>query len=156
MPRDLDEPMPRVPGTSAAPADPVTPVAPAGAEWVAGPRGPHPDPASPAPAGPAGPDGPNGPGAEPGAPLLTGQDGLRERWLRIQSGFVDDPRVSVTEAAGFVGELAGTIVTAVQEREQALRDAWDGEADTEQLRKALREYRTFFELLANFELLAKV
>jgi hypothetical protein len=60
---------------------------------------------------------------------------------------VDDPRASVTEAAGFVGELAGTIVTAVQERERALRGAWDGDADTEQLRKALREYRTFFEVL---------
>ena len=55
----------------------------------------------------------------------------------------------MTEAAGFVGEITTTIVTAVQERERGLRGAWDGneDADTESLRNALREYRTFFELL---------
>ena len=55
----------------------------------------------------------------------------------------------MTEAAGFVGEITTTIVTAVQERERSLRGAWDTDrdADTESLRNAIREYRTFFELL---------
>jgi hypothetical protein len=110
---------------------------PAEGQWVAGHRGPG----GAAPAG--------GTGAGAGAPLLTDQAGLRERWLQIQSGFIDDPRASVTDAAGFVGEITTTMVTAVQERERGLRGAWDGngDADTESLRNALREYRTFFELL---------
>lgn len=145
-------------------------VPPAEGQWVAGTRGPGsasgnggPGAASTAVAedastatgqpevpGPGeAPEPPEPSGTAAGAPLLTDQAGLRERWLRIQSGFIDDPRASVTEAAGFVGEITTTIVSAVQERERGLRGAWDGngDADTESLRNALREYRTFFELL---------
>jgi hypothetical protein len=40
------------------------------------------------------------------------------------------------------------LVSAVQERERSLRGGWDGgSADTEGLRNALREYRSFFERL---------
>jgi hypothetical protein len=55
----------------------------------------------------------------------------------------------VTAAAAFVGEITSAIVTAVQDRERHLRGAWDsnGDTDTETLRNALRDYRTFFELL---------
>jgi hypothetical protein len=115
-----------------------------------GPREPLESSAEPGPlAGRPGAGAGTAAGTAAGAPLLTGQAGLRERWLQIQSGFIDDPRASVTEAAGFVGEITSTIVTAVQERERGLRGAWDGndDADTESLRNALREYRTFFELL---------
>jgi hypothetical protein len=141
-----DLPGPRESLGSSAEPGPLTGADPAGETDETGRPGPE------APASGAGRPG-AGAGtaaaAGAGAPLLTGQAGLRERWLQIQSGFIDDPRASVTEAAGFVGEITSTIVTAVQERERGLRGAWDGngDADTESLRNALREYRTFFELL---------
>ena len=69
-------------------------------------------------------------------------------WVRIQSGFVDDPRGSVTEAADLIAQITGVLVSAVQERRRSLRGGWDsGRADTEGLRNALREYRSFFERL---------
>jgi hypothetical protein len=150
------------PGTE----DRLRPMPPPEEKWVAGQRGSQPA-SAPGQGGlpTAVPDRPSppdvaaaqaGPGAAPGglganvsAPLVTGQDRLRESWLRIQSEFVDNPRGSVTEAASLVAEITGTLVTAVQDRERRLRGAWDGnsDADTEILRNALRDYRTFFELL---------
>jgi hypothetical protein len=87
--------------------------------------------------------------AAAGAALVTDADGYRASWVRIQSGFVDDPRGSVTEAAELITQITSTLVSAVQERERTLRGAWDGrgDADTENLRNALRDYRSFFERL---------
>jgi hypothetical protein len=87
--------------------------------------------------------------AAAGAAFVTGADGYRASWVRIQSGFVDDPRGSVTEAAALITQITSTLVSAVQERERTLRGAWDGsgDADTENLRNALRDYRSFFERL---------
>lgn len=83
-----------------------------------------------------------------GAAFVTDADGYRASWVRIQSGFVDDPHGSVTEAADLIAQITGTLVSAVQERERSLRGGWDsGGADTEVLRNALREYRSFFERL---------
>jgi hypothetical protein len=89
------------------------------------------------------------PPAAAGAAFVTGADGYRASWVRIQSGFVDDPRGSVTEAAALITQITSTLVSAVQERERTLRGAWDGsgDADTENLRNALRDYRSFFERL---------
>ena len=87
--------------------------------------------------------------AAAGAGLVTDADGYRASWVGIQSGFVDDPRGSVTEAADLITQITNTLVSAVQERERTLRGAWDGSgnADTENLRNALRDYRSFFERL---------
>ena len=87
--------------------------------------------------------------AAAGAAFVTDADGYRASWVRIQSGFVDDPRGSVTEAAELITQITSTLVSAVQERERTLRGAWDGsgDADTENLRNALRDYRSFFERL---------
>ncbi|MGO9780905.1 MAG: hypothetical protein ACLPQY_14220 [Streptosporangiaceae bacterium] len=87
--------------------------------------------------------------AAAGAALVTDADGYRASWVRIQSGFVDDPRGSVTEAADLITQITNTLLSAVQERERTLRGAWDGSghADTENLRNALRDYRSFFERL---------
>jgi hypothetical protein len=83
-----------------------------------------------------------------GAAFVTDADGYRASWVRIQSGFVDDPHGAVTEAADLVTQITGTLVSAVQERERSLRGGWEsGGADTEVLRNALREYRSFFERL---------
>ena len=86
-----------------------------------------------------------------GATFVTNADEYRASWVRIQSGFVDDPRASVTEAANLVAQISGSLVSAVQDRERTLRGSWEGggNADTEALRNALREYRSFFERLMN-------
>jgi hypothetical protein len=82
-----------------------------------------------------------------GAAFVTDTDGYRASWVRIQSGFIDDPHGSVTEAADLIAQITSTLVSAVQERERSLRGGWEGGADTEVLRNALREYRSFFERL---------
>jgi hypothetical protein len=98
----------------------------------------------PAAAG-AGPDDQGAPAvAEPAA--RTAQ--LQERWLAIQSDFVDDPRRSVASAADLVTEAIGALVAQIKERDASLRGTWDnGHADTEVLRNALRDYRSFLDHL---------
>ena len=98
----------------------------------------------PAAAG-AGPDDQGAPAvAEPAA--RTAQ--LQERWLAIQSDFVDDPRRSVASAADLLTEAIGTLVAEIKERDASLRGTWDsGHADTEVLRNALRDYRSFLDRL---------
>jgi hypothetical protein len=84
--------------------------------------------AAAAPAAPAGPPG-----------SITPQ-----RWSEILVTFVDDPRGSVKMAADAVDAAIEEIVRLLRARQQALASSWqDSGADTEQLRTALREYRTF-------------
>ncbi|GAA0998498.1 hypothetical protein GCM10009555_097850 [Acrocarpospora macrocephala] len=65
------------------------------------------------------------------------------RWHDIKAGFVDDPRDSVEKADALIDEA----VTALAARRQALVDSWKNHNDTEQLRLALREYRSLFDKL---------
>jgi hypothetical protein len=82
------------------------------------------------------------------ASLVTNGAELHDDWARIQSAFVDDPQGSVSQAADLVTQVTNSLVSALQEREQTLRGAWDKQgADTENLRNALRDYRAFFEQL---------
>lgn len=132
---------------TATPADTTTPAetaAPAAADGSAT-----------APATPV----PGAPGTVPStgvdaavAAFVTNGDELHAEWVRIQSSFVDDPRGSVAQAADLVSQVTNSLVTAVQQREQALRGTWDsqggGDTDTEHLRNAFRDYRSFFERLA--------
>jgi hypothetical protein len=75
--------------------------------------------------------------APPGA--ITAQ-----RWSEIMAGFVDDPRGSVKVAADAVDSAVEELLASVRARQQALASSWQSdEADTEQLRTALREYRSF-------------
>ena len=91
-----------------------------------------------------------------GAAFIADADGYRASWVRIQSGFVDDPRGSVTEAADLIAHITDVLVSAVHERERSLRGDWDsGRADTEGLRNALREYRSFFERLIHLPAVRK-
>ena len=52
-----------------------------------------------------------------------------------------------SSAADLIAQITGVLVSAVQERKRSLRGDWDGGADTESLRNALSEYRSFFERL---------
>ncbi|HEY7142919.1 MAG TPA: hypothetical protein VH637_01610 [Streptosporangiaceae bacterium] len=74
---------------------------------------------------------------------------LQERWLTIQSDFVDDPRSSVSAAASLVEEAIEDAMAELRQRESSLRDSWASSgADTEALRKALVGYRKFLDRLA--------
>ncbi|MGW0553035.1 hypothetical protein ACWDZ6_02270 [Streptomyces sp. NPDC002926] len=88
---------------------------------------------------------------------LIPQDECDKLTLRLQQslgGFVDGPRHAVEEAAAILEDTADRITTALTERRQALRADWDSgkerrpvEADTEELRVALRAYREVTERL---------
>lgn len=68
-----------------------------------------------------------------------------QRWNQIQAGFVDDPRGSVTQAAGMVDEAIDAFISAARERQAWLASSWQGQdAGTEELRTALQDYRTFW------------
>jgi hypothetical protein len=92
--------------------------------------------------------GPNDPGAPAVAKPTARTEQLQERWLAIQSDFVDDPRRSVASAADLVTEAIDTFVAEIKERDASLRGTWDSSsADTEVLRNALRDYRSFLDRL---------
>jgi hypothetical protein len=84
-------------------------------------------------------------------PLLPREDldVFRNRWEQIQVGFVDEPRKSVEEADQLVAELMQSLAGAFSKARSDLETQWSGgrDASTEDLRVALRRYRTFFERL---------
>jgi len=103
---------------------------PAGAPAAAAPAAAAPAAAAPAAAAPAS-------AASPGAISAR-------HWSEILAMFVDDPRGSVKMAADAVDAAIEELVASVRARQQALASSWQGsDADTEQLRTALREYRAF-------------
>ncbi|MET9895637.1 hypothetical protein ABZZ47_36655 [Streptomyces sp. NPDC006465] len=92
------------------------------------------------------------PRAQDEAPqLLTAEDeeAFRARWHEIQNKFVDDPRNSVHSADALVADVMRTLAETFSERKQELEGQWNrGEqVNTEELRRALRQYRTFFNRL---------
>ncbi|HEY1976331.1 MAG TPA: hypothetical protein VGG89_07300 [Candidatus Baltobacteraceae bacterium] len=74
---------------------------------------------------------------------------FRERWDDIQAGFVDDPRNSVQKAHGLVSSLVNDLNDVFTRERSGLESQWNRgeEADTENLRVALRRYRAFFNRL---------
>ncbi|AWZ04478.1 MULTISPECIES: hypothetical protein [unclassified Streptomyces] len=85
------------------------------------------------------------------APLLGAQqaEDLRIRWQQIQQGFVDDPKQSVLAADGLVAEVMQLLATTFADHKQGLEGQWHRgeEVATEDLRLALRQYRSFFDRL---------
>ncbi|WP_369247072.1 hypothetical protein [Streptomyces sp. R41] len=83
--------------------------------------------------------------------LLTEEDqeGFRTRWQEVQSKFVDDPRDAVHTADALVADVMQTLAATFADHKQELEGQWNrGErADTEDLRLALRHYRSFFNRL---------
>jgi hypothetical protein len=83
------------------------------------------------------------------ADMAGGTTQFQERWLAIQSDFVDDPHRSVAAAAELVQEAIESLVARVRRQESSMRGTWDGpSADTEILRKALVDYRSFLDRIA--------
>ncbi|MFI9724269.1 hypothetical protein ACIHFE_32275 [Streptomyces sp. NPDC052396] len=83
--------------------------------------------------------------------LLSPEDeeGFHKRWQEIQSTFVDDPRNAVHAADSLVADVIQTLASTFAQHKHDLEGQWSqGEqVDTEELRKALRRYRSFFNRL---------
>ncbi|MFF8844184.1 hypothetical protein ACF08N_15930 [Streptomyces sp. NPDC015127] len=77
------------------------------------------------------------------------KENFRTRWQAIQNDFVDDPREAVHSADSLVADVMQALAATFAERREGLEHQWNrGEqADTESLRVALREYRSFFNRL---------
>lgn len=96
-----------------------------------------------------------------GAPQNTPEDGsgpllpqdsvqdLRRRWDEIQSTFVDEPRNSVQQADELVATAIQRLAESFSGQRTGLEQQWDrgDDVSTEDLRMALKKYRTFFQRL---------
>ena len=84
-------------------------------------------------------------------PMFAGAEaaGYRTQWDAIQTGFVDEPRRAVQEADALVALVTKRLSEVFTNERTSLERQW-GEGDeisTEDLRVALRRYRSFFERL---------
>lgn len=74
--------------------------------------------------------------------------GFRDRWQNVQTGFVDDPKQAVRDADELVAGVISALATTFAEHKSELESQWQqGEPATEELRIALRRYRSFFDQL---------
>jgi len=76
---------------------------------------------------------------------------FRTRWTDIQTGFVDEPRRSVEQADALVAEVIKRLAATFAEERSKLEGQWGrgDDVSTEDLRVALRRYRSFFDRLLN-------
>ncbi len=76
-------------------------------------------------------------------------DQFRTRWREVQGGFVDEPRHAVEEADKLVEVVVQRLTAHFSSERAKLEDQWrEGkDASTEDLRQALRRYRSFFDRL---------
>ena len=89
--------------------------------------------------------------AEPATPLFVNDDAdaYRARWSGIQAGFVDEPRHAVEEADALVAETMRRLAEVFADERRSLEAQWErtDRVSTEDLRQAMRRYRSFFERL---------
>jgi hypothetical protein len=89
--------------------------------------------------------------AEQYAPLLEDRESgvFLDRWREVQARFVDDPQAAVRDGDALVAELMQALASRFSEQKGALQQHWDtgSEPETEQLRRTLQEYRSFFQRL---------
>ena len=88
---------------------------------------------------------------ETNAPLFAPPDtqDFRSRWEKIQIGFVDEPRKAVEQADELVATAIKRLAEVYANERQKLEAEWDknDNVSTEDLRVALRRYRSFFDRL---------
>jgi len=81
-------------------------------------------------------------------PLFSSDEAktFRTQWDAIQVGFVDEPRQSVEQADSLVAAAMKRLAEQFSEERSRLEKQWDRGAyvSTEDLRLALRRYRSFF------------
>jgi len=84
-------------------------------------------------------------------PLFSGEEAnnLRARWDSVQVGFVDEPRQAVQEADQLIAATMKRLAEVFADERQKLEKQWDrgDNVSTEDLRQALRRYRSFFSRL---------
>jgi hypothetical protein len=79
-------------------------------------------------------------------------EGYRTRWDAIQTGFVDEPKRAVQEADALVAQVIKRLSEVFADERTRLEQQWghrdqSDQNSTEDLRLALRKYRSFFERL---------
>ena len=88
---------------------------------------------------------------QPNVPLFAQNDtqDFRSRWEKIQIGFVDEPRTAVVQADELVANAIKRLAEVFASERQKLEGEWDktDHVSTEDLRVALRRYRSFFDRL---------
>ena len=88
---------------------------------------------------------------EPNLPLFAQNDtqDFRSRWEKIQIGFVDEPRKAVEQADELVASAIKRLAEVFATERHKLEAEWDktDNVSTEDLRIALRRYRSFFDRL---------
>jgi len=90
------------------------------------------------------------------APLFENDEAeeFRSHWLNIQSRFVDDPRASVKEADELVANVIKSITRSFADRRISLESQWnsgENKISTEDMRVAIKRYRSFFNRLLSLE-----
>jgi inorganic triphosphatase YgiF len=74
---------------------------------------------------------------------------FRSRWSAIQTAFVDEPRKTVEQADELVAEIMQRLAQSFSDQRSNLERQWErsDQISTEDLRLALRRYRSFFDRL---------
>jgi hypothetical protein len=85
---------------------------------------------------------------EQATPLFSAEEAkdFRTRWDAIQVGFVDEPRKVVEQADSLVAQTMTRLAEMFATERAKLDSQWDhgDDVSTEDLRLALRRYRSFF------------
>jgi hypothetical protein len=96
-------------------------------------------------------EAPIGTKAGSSAALLSREESehFRTRWNEIQGKFVDEPRAAVEQADALVSEVIKQITQMFANEHSSLEGQWNqgNDVSTEDLRKALQHYRSFFNRL---------
>jgi hypothetical protein len=74
---------------------------------------------------------------------------LRGKWETIQASFVDEPQSAVEEADALVEDVMQLLSEGFDRERRSLEGQWSrgDDVSTEELRLALRRYRSFFDRL---------
>ncbi len=87
-------------------------------------------------------------------PLFSANEAedFRQRWSSIQVAFVDEPRQAVEDADRLIAQTMKRLAEVFADERQKLEHQWDqgDNVSTEELRVALRRYRSFFSRLLRF------
>jgi hypothetical protein len=88
-------------------------------------------------------------------PLFSNDEekNFRERWQNIQTAFVDEPRQAVEHADELIAEILQHLARRFSDQRSRLESEWEhsDKASTEELRLALRRYRSFCDRLLSIQ-----